>query len=384
MDFIHYGQQSINAEDIQAVTSVLNSNFLTTGPTVNLFEKTVAEYVGVTYGVAVCNATAALHIACLALGVSKGDIVWTSPNTFLASANCALYCGAQVDFVDIDPLTYNMSVDKLAEKLAEAKCKNALPKVVIPVHFSGQSCDMTAIKQLAEQYGFAIIEDASHAIGGRYLDQPVGSCQYSDISIFSFHPVKIVTTGEGGMAMTNNPELAKRMRLFRCHGMTREADDLERGQDEGWYYEQMELGYNYRITDLQCALGVSQMKRLDEFVSQRHAVVEQYQSLLKDLPITLPVESALCYSAWHLYVIQVEAEQRKHIFNALRAAKIGVNVHYIPVHLQPYYQKHFGFASGDFPNAETYYEQAITLPLFPHLSINQLEYITGVTKELFS
>ncbi|MDF2529391.1 MAG: putative DegT/DnrJ/EryC1/StrS aminotransferase, partial [Gammaproteobacteria bacterium] len=299
MKFIPYGKQSISEQDIEAVVKVLRSDWLTQGPDIKAFEEAVAAFSQAKYGVAVMNATAGLHIACLALGVEKGDWVWTSPNTFLASANCALYCGANIDFVDIDPKTYNMSAVALAEKLATAKKHNKLPKVVIPVHFAGQSCDMQAIKRLADQYGFKIIEDASHAIGGKYQGKPVGSCQYSDISIFSFHPVKIMTTAEGGMALTNNQDVADKLRLLRSHGMTREQDLMHKPSEGPWYYEQIDLGFNYRITDLQCALGLSQLQRVDEFVRKRNELAAVYQDKLKDLPLVLPEVKSDCYSSYH-------------------------------------------------------------------------------------
>jgi UDP-4-amino-4,6-dideoxy-N-acetyl-beta-L-altrosamine transaminase len=375
MEFIHYGHQSISDADIEAVTEVLRSDFLTTGPAVAKFEQAVMSYTGAQFGVAMSNATAALHVACMALDVGPGDWVWTSPNTFLASANCALYCGAQIDFVDIDPDTWNMSVTQLQEKLEQAKRQGKLPKVVIPVHFSGEPCDMRAIKKLADQYGFKVIEDASHAIGGSYLNKPIGACEFSHITIFSFHPVKIITTGEGGMAMTNDAKLDHKMRLLRCHGMTRDEADMDGKKEGGWYYEQIALGYNYRITDFQCALGVSQMQRLDPFVSKRHQIAKQYNHDLADLPIQLPHFAKEAYSGLHLYVILVDAAERKRIFDGLRAANIGVNVHYPPVHLQPYYRKQFGFKTGDFPAAEAYYQRAISLPMFPDLTPVQQSYI---------
>ena len=377
MEYIPYGRQNISEEDIASVVDVLRSDFLTTGPTVTHFETALKNYCQSQHAVAVMNATVALHLACVALGVGQGDLVWTSPNTFLASANCARYCGADVDFVDIDPRTYNMSVQKLKEKLIQAKQKNRLPKVVIPVHFSGQSCDMREIKVLADQYGFYIIEDASHAIGGKYLNQPVGCCEYSDIAIFSFHPVKIMTTGEGGAIMTNDQRLADKCRSLRSHGMIRDAAFMLEESHGSWYYEQHELGFNYRITDIQCALGLSQLKRVDDFVLQRNQLAGRYNSLLKKLPVQLPYVMPEAYCSYHLYVIQLTenaTKSRREAFDYLHKANIGVNLHYIPVHTQPYYQKQ-GFKKGDFPNAENYYQHAITLPLYASMTLQQQDYI---------
>ena len=368
--FIPYGRQHITDADIEAVVSVLKSDFLTQGSQVPAFEELVSTYTGASYGVAVNSATSALHIACLALGLGKGDWLWTTPNTFVASSNCALYCGATVDFVDIDPVTLNMSVEKLAEKLQLAKANHTLPKIVIPVHFAGEPCDMAAIYALSQQYGFKIIEDASHAIGGSYQQKPIGSCQYSDITVFSFHPVKIITTAEGGLATTNNQILAKKMQLFRSHGITREADKMTHEADGSWYYQQVDLGFNYRMTELQGALGVSQMANLDTFVARRHQLANRYDTLLAELPIILPFRNPKNYSGLHLYPIQIKPESgrtRKQVFDSLRAQNIGVNVHYIPVHTQPYYAK-LGFRQGDFPNAEQYYQRAISLPLYYDLS----------------
>ena len=383
---IPYGKQDINQADIDSVIDVLQSDFLTQGPQVPLFEKTVSDYCGVEYGVAVNSATSALHIACLALGLKKGDYLWTSPNTFVASANCGLYCGAQVDFVDISPLTYNLSPEELEKKLIQAKRDNKLPKIVIPVHFAGQSCDMRKIYSLGQEYGFKIIEDASHAIGGKYLDQPIGGCQYSDITVFSFHPVKIITTAEGGLATTNDERLLERMQLFRSHGVTRDPELMTKKSEGGWYYQQVELGFNYRMTELQAALGVSQMERLDEFVALRHERQKRYDELLKKLPIIVPYQDLNSYSALHLYPIQIQTDKvkntRKEIFEALRKNDIGVNVHYIPVHTQPYYEN-IGFKRGDFPNAESYYESAISVPLFHTMTFEQQDQvITALEKVL--
>lgn len=368
---IPYSRQSISEDDIQAVVEVLKSDFLTQGPVVPQFEQAVADYCRASHAVAVNSATSALHLACLALDVKPGDIVWTSPITFVASANCALYCGASVDFVDIDPDTYNLSVERLTEKLAEAECQGRLPKVVIPVHFGGLSCDMVAIRELSRRYGFKIIEDASHAIGGRYRDEPIGNCRYSDITVFSFHPVKIITTGEGGIAVTNDIELARRMALLRSHGITRDANQMTHEPDGPWYYQQIELGFNYRMTDLQAALGLSQLKRLDAFVERRNQLADLYRKRLIDLPVNWQVQPDDCRSSLHLFVIRLQnsriGKSHLEVFRLLRNADIGINIHYIPVHLQPYY-KNKGFKLGDYPEAEKYYAEAISLPLYPDLT----------------
>lgn len=385
---IPYGRQDINQQDIDAVVRVLQSDYLTQGPMVPAFEKSIVDACNVKYAVAVNSATSALHIACLALGLGKGDWLWTTPNTFVASANCGLYCGAQVDFVDIDPSTYNLSVKALEEKLIIAEKEDKLPKVIIPVHFSGQPCDMAAINTLSQKYGFKIIEDASHAIGGKYKGEPIGNCRYSDITVFSFHPVKIVTTAEGGMAVTNDPKLAEQLNLLRSHGITRDESLMTKPADGPWYYQQIELGYNYRMTDMQAALGVSQMQRLEEYVAKRHELAERYNQLLKDLPIILPWQSEDSYSGLHLYVIRLQLDRisKTHleVFNDMRKADILVNLHYIPVHLQPYYQK-LGFKQGQFPEAERYYKEAISLPMFPTMNekqqntvISKLKYALGM------
>lgn len=363
---IPYGRQEITEEDIARVVSVLRSDFLTQGPQVPAFERGVAEKVGAAYGVAVNSATSALHLACLALDVGPGDYVWTSPVTFVASANCALYCGASVDFVDIDALTYNLSVAALEEKLVKAEQEGTLPKVVIPVHLCGQPCEMEAIYQLGQRYGFAIIEDASHAIGGRYQDQFIGNCRYSDITVFSFHPVKIITTAEGGLATTNRQELAERMELLRSHGITRDPKRMTRAMDGPWYYQQVSLGFNYRMTELQAALGLSQLDRLDDYVARRHKLARRYDALLEDVPVTTPWQHPDSYSGLHLYVIRLQAARRE-VFESLREQGIGVNLHYIPIHTQPYYQA-LGFKTGMFPIAEKYYQEAISLPMFPTLT----------------
>ncbi len=382
---IPYGRQSISQDDINSVISVLQSDFLTQGPQVPLFEKVVANYCGVDYGIAVNSATSALHIACLALGLGKGDLLWTSPNSFVASANCGLYCGAEVEFVDIDQQTYNLSTKELESKLILAKQKNKLPKIVIPVHFAGQSCDMKKIYSLSQEYGFYIIEDASHAIGGKYLDKYIGSCQYSDITVFSFHPVKIITTAEGGLATTNNASIAKKMSLYRSHGITRDQKLMSKVSEGDWYYQQIGLGFNYRMTELQAALGSSQINRLDEFIDKRHSLQKRYDTLLKDLPIVLPYQSQDAYSALHLYPVLIELEKtgkgREKIFNELRNKGIGVNVHYIPIHLQPYY-KSLGFKTGDYPNAENYYNRVISIPLFYDMTMNEHDKVVEALTEI--
>jgi UDP-4-amino-4,6-dideoxy-N-acetyl-beta-L-altrosamine transaminase len=380
---IPYGKQDINPADINSVIDVLQSDFLTQGPQTPLFEKTLVDYCGVNYGVAVNSATSALHIACLALGLGEGDWLWTSPNSFVASANCGLYCDAKIDFVDIDPKTHNLSATELERKLIRAKQENKLPKALIPVHFAGQSCNMKKIHFLSQEYGFKIIEDASHAIGGKYLEKPIGGCQYSDITVFSFHPVKIITTAEGGLATTNSKELAEKMRLFRSHGITRDKSLVTRDPDGDWYYQQVGLGFNYRMTELQAALGISQMQRLDEFVAKRHILQERYDLLLSDLPIIEPYQDKDNYSALHLYPIQIDlnkvSKNRKQIFNVLRENGIGVNVHYIPIHTQPYYLQ-FGFREGDFPNSESYYDRTISIPLFHTMTAEQQDEVCNVLR----
>jgi UDP-4-amino-4,6-dideoxy-N-acetyl-beta-L-altrosamine transaminase len=385
---IPYGKQDINQQDLDAVLEVLTSDFLTQGPKVPQFEKSVAEYVGARHGVAVNSATSALHIACLALGVKSGDVVWTTPITFVASANCALYCGGAVDFVDVDTVTNNMSPEALRKKLEYVKSSGEqIPKVVIPVHLTGLPCDMAAIHNLSLEYGFKIIEDASHAIGGRYLDKAVGACEYSDITVFSFHPVKIITTAEGGLATTNDPDLAERMGLYRSHGVTRDSHLMEGEPDGAWYYEQVALGYNYRMTELQAALGLSQMTRLDQFVAARHDLATRYLELLDGLPIKLPRYSEDSYSGLHLFVIRLNLSDlklsRKEVFDQLRQSGIGVNVHYIPVHTQPYYKK-MGFKHGDFPIAECYYNEAISLPMFHLMTYEQQDEVISVLHGVLS
>lgn len=378
---IPYGKQEITQQDIDAVVSVLKSDFLTQGPQVPKFEQALTSHTGAEYALAVNSATSALHIACLALGLGEGDWLWTSPITFVASANCGLYCGAQVDFVDIDPQTYNMSSVALEQKLKQAKLEDRLPKVVVPVHLSGQPCDMKAIHALSLEYGFKIIEDASHAIGGRYHGEPIGNCAYSDITVFSFHPVKIVTTAEGGAALTNDKTLANKMALYRSHGITRDESLMHNPSHGGWYYEQIDLGFNYRMTELQAALGVSQMSRLDCFIEARHKLARRYDKLLKSLPVTIPFQLEDTYSGLHLYVIRLKLNElnktHKEVFDALREQGIGVNLHYIPVHTQPYYQT-MGFKLGDFPQAEAYYREAISLPMFHAMTQDQQDEVISV------
>lgn len=381
---IPYGRQEITQADIDSVVEVLRSDFLTQGPAVPRFESAVATYCGAKYAVAANSATSALHIACLSLGLGRGDWLWTSPVTFVASANCAHYCGANVDFVDIDPLTSNMSPRALETKLTAAEASGRLPKIVVPVHLAGQSCDMRPIQRLAQRYGFKIIEDASHAIGGRYLDEPIGNCKFSDITIFSFHPVKIITTAEGGMAVTNDKSIATRMELLRSHGVTRDPASMTKAPDGGWYYQQIELGYNYRLTDLQAALGLSQLSRLDEYVRRRHAISRRYDLLLAELPITLPHQLAASYSAWHLYVVRLKPGQtrlnHRDVFDGMRRNGVAVNLHYIPVHTQPYYRQFSslaGYDDGSFPEAMHYYEEALSLPMFATLAEFEINHVAA-------
>ncbi len=377
---IPYGRQEITEADINAVVEVLRSDYLTQGPVVPAFEAAVAGYCQAAYAVAVNSATSALHLACLAVGVGKGDRVWTSPISFVASANCALYCGATVDFVDIDPATCNMSVERLSEKLMRAKTTASLPKAVIPVHLCGQPCDMKAIHALGQEYGFSIIEDASHAIGATYHGEPVGNCRYSDITVFSFHPVKIITTGEGGMALTNDPKLAERMALLRSHGITRDPARMTHEPDGPWYYQQIALGFNYRMTEIQAALGISQLERLDGYVSRRQQLADRYDALLADFPVMVPGRSESSRSSVHLYAIRLRLGQigvsRHGVFSALRAQGIGVNLHYIPIHTQPYYQA-MDLDTAALAEAERYYASAISLPLYPTLSDAEQEKIAA-------
>lgn len=385
---IPYGRQDITQDDIDAVVSVLTSDYLTQGPLVPRFEEAVATYCGVERAVAMNSATSALHVACMALGLGPGDRLWTTPVTFVASANCALYCGASVGFVDIDPRTGNLSVAALEKKLVAAEREHSLPKVVVPVHLGGEPCDMQAIHALSQRYGFKVIEDASHAIGGSYHGERIGNCRYSDIVIFSFHPVKVITTAEGGMALTRDAGLARRMERLRSHGITREPGEMTHAPDGPWYYQQIELGYNYRMTELHAALGLSQMRRLDGYVDRRHAIADRYDILLADLPVATPVRSPRNRSGLHLYVIRLQLDRlaRSHseVFRLLRESGIGVNLHYIPVHLQPWYAR-MGFKQGDYPEAERYYAEAISLPMFAALTDSQQDQVVAaLTKALSS
>jgi UDP-4-amino-4,6-dideoxy-N-acetyl-beta-L-altrosamine transaminase len=380
---IPYGRQSVNEQDIAAVVEVLRSDWLTQGPAVPSFEHRVREQAGAAHAVAFNSATSALHAACLALELGPGDRLWTSPNTFVASANCARYCGAEVDFVDIDPMTYNLCANALAAKLSEAERRGALPKVVIPVHFAGQPCDMQRIHALAQRYGFKLIEDASHAVGASYRGAPVGDCRFSDITVFSFHPVKIITSAEGGMALTNSSELAERMRLLRSHGVTRDSPRMEAPTHEPWYYEQVVLGFNYRLPDVLAALGASQHDRLGEFVERRRRIAARYDAELAGSPLVLPVRDPGGESAFHLYVVQVADDagvDRGTVFTRLRTAGVGVNVHYIPVHTQPYYRR-LGFSPGMYPHAERYYQHAISLPIYAGLGDSDLERVVQNVRE---
>ncbi|RXE48145.1 UDP-4-amino-4,6-dideoxy-N-acetyl-beta-L-altrosamine transaminase [Chromohalobacter israelensis] len=381
---IPYGRQDIQPQDIEAVIEVLRSDFLTQGPAVPRFEMLVAEKVGARHAVAVNSATSALHIACLALGLSEGDWLWTSPITFVASANCGRYCGAQVDFVDIDPHTYNLCPKALEAKLKNAEQEGRLPKVVVAVHLCGQPCDMQAIHALGQRYGFKIIEDASHAIGGKYQGEYIGNGRYSDVTVFSFHPVKIITTAEGGMALTNDGGLAERMDLLRSHGVTRNPELMTQEADGPWYYQQVDLGFNYRMTELQAALGVSQLGRLDDYVARRNALAARYDDLLADLPVTTPWQHPDSYSGRHLYVIRLQHERlsvsHREVFEVLREQGVGVNLHYIPVHTQPYYQA-MGFQSNDFPEAKRYYAEAISVPLFPTMTEVQQDEVVEALKK---
>jgi UDP-4-amino-4,6-dideoxy-N-acetyl-beta-L-altrosamine transaminase len=383
---IPYGKHDITQEDIDSVLEVLQSDFITQGPRLGEFENLVSQFCGAGYAAATNSATSALHIACLALELGPGDALWTSPISFVASANCGLYCGASVGFVDIDPQTYNLCADKLQERLKAAAANGTLPKVVVPVHLAGQSCDMQRIHQLSQEYGFKIIEDASHAIGGKYQGSPIGGCQYSDITVFSFHPVKIITTAEGGLATTNSAELIEKMRLYRGHGITRDAAEFKSGSDGDWYYEQQALGFNYRMTELQAALGVSQMQRLEEVVQRRHQIAQRYDESLKELPLVLPAQGTDAYSSYHLYPVLIDPARtdltRAQLFAQLRERGIGVNVHYIPIYRQPYYQA-MKLEECPLANAEDYYARAVSLPLYPGLDEGDMQFIEQQLRECF-
>jgi len=384
---IPYGRQLISEDDITSVVDVLKSDFITQGPQVPKFEQTVASYVGASHAIAVNSATSALHIACLALNLERGDWLWTSPNSFVASANCALYCGANIDFVDIDPATYNMCPEKLASKLEKAKQVNKLPKIIVLVHFAGQSCNMEAFSALSKRFGFKIIEDASHAIGGRWDNCYIGSCQFSDITVFSFHPVKIITTAEGGMLTTNSKLVADKLIALRGHGVTRSSSLLSKNEEGAWYYEQKSLGYNYRLTDIQAALGISQMKEINNFILRRHEIASRYEEQLKNLPLSLPIQHEKSYSSYHLYPIQIQETasgmDRRQFFDELRSTGILVNVHYIPIHTQPYYSN-LGFKLGDFPNSEEYYKRTISIPIHAGLSEAEQGFIIENIQRLLS
>lgn len=383
---IPYGRQEITQADIDAVVTVLKSDFLTQGPCVPQFEQIVATHVGAKHAVAVNSATSALHLACLALELGPGDWLWTSPITFVASANCGLYCGAQVDFVDIDPRTYNLCPLKLEEKLVAAEKLGKLPKVLVAVHLCGQPCDMSAIYALSQKYGFKIIEDASHAIGGKYKGEYIGNCRYSDITVFSFHPVKIITTAEGGMALTNRDDLARKMILMRSHGITRDEVEMTHEADGPWYYQQIELGYNYRMTEIQAALGLSQISRLDTYVRRRHYLADRYDQFLQDLPVTLPFRCPENYSGMHLYVIRLQLDKinksHRQVFEDLRGNGIGVNLHYIPIYRQPYYER-MDFDVSEYPEAERYYAEAISLPMFQTLAEKQQKDVVDTLHKVF-
>jgi UDP-4-amino-4,6-dideoxy-N-acetyl-beta-L-altrosamine transaminase len=375
---IPYGRQDVTQADIDAVVGVLQSDFLTQGPMVPRFEQQVAQHVGARHALAMNSATSALHLACLALGLGPGDRLWTSSITFVASANCGLYCGAQVDFVDIDPRTYNLCTQALARKLEQAEREGALPKIVVAVHLCGQPCDMQTIHTLAKRYGFKVIEDASHAIGGKYRGEFIGSGKYSDITVFSFHPVKIITTAEGGMALTNDAKLANKIALLRSHGITRDAQQMTHESDGPWYYQQIDLGFNYRMTELQAVLGVSQMERLDQYIERRHQLAARYDDLLTTLPVSVPWQHAESYSGLHLYVIRLQLDKigktHRQVFESLREQGIGVNLHYIPVYMHPYYAQ-MGFNPNEFPAAQNYYREAISIPMFQTMSDEQQDQV---------
>jgi len=380
---IPYGRQEIDSEDVEAVLKTLRSDWLTQGPTVPKFEQIIGNYCRAKHAIATNSATSALHIACLALGVQKGDKIWTSPISFVASANCALYCGADVDFVDVNPITYNLCPELLEEKLIQAKKSGDLPRVLIPVHLAGQSCDMAKIYELSQRYSFRIIEDASHAIGGQYRESPIGGCRFSDITVFSFHPVKIITTGEGGMALTNSKKLAEKLRLLRSHGIIKDQSLLQGPIDGPWYYEQISLGYNFRMTDLQASLGISQFKRLDSIIERRRYIASKYDRELKTLPLITPAQSLDCRSSWHLYIVRLKLDEisrtKKEVFEFMREQGIGVNLHYIPIYNHPYYRS-LGLSDKDFPNAGQYYRQAMTIPIYPNMTEEQQALVVSALK----
>ena len=381
---IPYAKQDISDEDIDSVIEVLKSDFLTQGNKVPLFEDIISERVGAKYALAANSATSCLHLSCLSLGLSKGDILWTSPITYVASANCALYCGAEVDFVDIDPLTWNISVEILEEKLKTARKIKKVPKILVLVHLAGNPCDLQKVFDLSKEYGFSIIEDASHALGSKYSGEHIGSSVYSDISVFSFHPVKNITTGEGGMILTNNQKLSEKIHLYRSHGITRDTKKMINKEEGLWYYEQLLLGFNFRMSDIHAALGISQMNSLDKFISKRNELSQIYTKELKGLPLTIQRVRKEDLSAWHIFVIRLKLSELKlsrlEIYNSLRNKGIGVNVHYIPVHLHPFY-KNLGFNKGDFPNSENYYDGAITIPMFTKLKKKEIKFVIQALKE---
>lgn len=378
---IPYGKHQVDQQDIDAVVDVLENRFLTQGSLVPKFEFALCDYTGSTFATAVNSATSGLHVACLAAGVTQGDIVWTVPNSFVASANCALYCGAKVDFVDIDNLTRNIDIDALAEKLRLAAKTNALPKALVVVHFSGLSCDMRKIHILTQEYSVTLIEDAAHALGGRYLGNKVGCCEYSDMTVLSFHPVKSITSAEGGAVLTNHRSLNSKVKLYANHGVTRDPQQMEGASHGPWYYQQVALGYNYRLSDLHAALGLSQLTKLEGFISKRTQLAQRYQTQLTDLPIKLPTSVDYATSAWHLYMIELTQHSRQQVYIQLQKRGVGVNVHYIPIHLHPYYQR-LGFEKGEYPNSEHFYDCALTLPLYPSLTINEQDAVINALREI--
>lgn len=380
---ISYGKHSVDQQDIDAVKDVLENHFLTQGAKVPAFEKALCDYTQAQYCTAVNSGTSGLHVACLALGVSQGDTVWTSPNSFAASANCALYCGASVDFVDINPITRNICPLILEEKILRAIKTDCLPKAIVVVHFAGSSCDMQTIYELCKPHKIAIIEDAAHGLGGSYKGKPIGSCEYSDLAVLSFHPVKSITTAEGGAVTTNNPDLALNCRLFSSHGITKDNNLMEGEAQGSWYYQQLCLGYNYRMSDLHAALGLSQLTKIDAFIGARRRLAASYIDKLSHLPIKLPLDKNLNESAWHLFMIELTEQDRKVVYDELHELGVGVNVHYIPIHLHPYYQK-LGFTEGQFPNAEAFYAKALTIPLYVELSDKQQDQVIAVLKKVLS